>query len=472
MATTARPRPTASSTAPPRGRCNRRRRHSCVAFDGRSRSCIQDGPVLPIDDEDLAVADDPRARPILRTISQDGTSYRQLTMPWSQGVALQIARDLSELESTLHQLRLRLVLLTLAGVAGAAALGWVLAGRIVRPVTRLRDAAEDIAATNDLTTPLPTDGPGEVGSLAQSLSSMMAALATSQEQQQRLVTDASHELRTPLTTLRTNVEHLQRAPDLPTEQRREVLTDIEVESRELTDLVNELVELSTDRSSTDEEPEVVDLADLAQTVAARAQRRTGRVIVVAHTGESLVSVRPRMVERAIANLVDNAIKYSPVDTDIDVTVAGPSLVVRDRGPGIDADDQPHVFDRFYRATTARTAPGSGLGPGHRAPDRRAPRGRGVGGQRGRRRRDRRHAPAAGGGAVVAGACIFQVIGVESAGWRPPRPTPRPTAIRGPWPSSGRCWPAPRSRSRSVSTAGATTRPGRPCSRWASVAPST
>jgi two-component system sensor histidine kinase MprB len=332
-----------------------------VAFDGRSRSCIQDGPVLPIDDEDLAVANDPRARPILRTISQDGTSYRQLTMPWSQGVALQIARDLSELESTLQQLRLRLVLLTLAGVAGAAALGWVLAGRIVRPVTRLRDAAEDIAATNDLTTPLPTDGPGEVGSLAQSLSSMMAALATSQEQQQRLVTDASHELRTPLTTLRTNVEHLQRAPDLPTEQRQEVLADIEVESRELTDLVNELVELSTDRSSTDEEPEVVDLADLAQTVAARAQRRTGRVIVVAHTGESLVSVRPRMVERAISNLVDNGIKYSPVDTTIDVTVAGPSLVVRDHGPGIDADDQPHVFDRFYRATTARTAPGSGLG---------------------------------------------------------------------------------------------------------------
>ena len=332
-----------------------------VTFDGRSRSCIQGGPALPIDDEDLTVASDSQTAPVLRTISQDGTSYRQLTMPWSQGVALQIARDLSEMESTLQRLRLRLVLLTLAGVAGAAALGWVLAGRIVRPVTRLRDAAEDIAATNDLTTPLPTDGPGEVGSLAQSLSSMMAALATSREQQQRLVTDASHELRTPLTTLRTNVEHLQRAPDLPAEQRREVLSDIEVESRELTDLVNELVELSTDRSSTDEDPEVVDLADLANTVAARAQRRTGRVIAVAHTGGSLVSVRPRMLERAIANLVDNAVKYSPADTEIDVTVTGPNLVVRDRGPGIDATDQPHVFDRFYRATTARTAPGSGLG---------------------------------------------------------------------------------------------------------------
>jgi two-component system sensor histidine kinase MprB len=307
------------------------------------------------------VAEDPQADPLLRTISQDGMRYRQLTVPWQQAGALQIARDLSELESTLSRLRLRLVLVTLAGVAGAAALGWALAGRIVRPVRRLRDAAEDIAATSDLTTPLPTDGPGEVGSLARSLSSMVTALATSREQQQRLVTDASHELRTPLTTLRTNVEHLRRAPDLPAQQRHEVLRDIDVESRELTDLVNELVELATDRSSTDEEPEVVDLAELAQTVAARAQRRTGRAITVGHSGDSQVSVRPRMLERAIGNLVDNAVKYSPADTGIEVVVGGTSLTVRDRGPGIDPVDQPHVFDRFYRATTARTAPGSGLG---------------------------------------------------------------------------------------------------------------
>ena len=173
--------------------------------------------------------------------------------------------------------------------------------------------------------------------------------------------DASHELRTPLTTLRTNVEHLQRAPDLPVEQRQVVLRDIEIESRELTDLVNELVELATDRSSTDEEPELVDLAELAQTVAGRAERRTGRPITVTHAGDSHVSVRPRMMERAMANLVDNAVKYSPPGTAIDVTVDGPSLEVRDQGDGIDPVDQPHVFGRFYRATTARTAPGSGLG---------------------------------------------------------------------------------------------------------------
>jgi len=332
-----------------------------ITADGRFLQCIDQGPQLPIDARDLGVAASAHSQPLLRTKTIDGVRYRQLTEPWRDGAAFQIARDLSETESTLDRLKLRLVLLTLAGVVGAAGLGWILAGRIVRPVRRLRDAAEDIAATDDLTTPLPTDGPGEVGSLAQSLSTMVAALATSRDQQQRLVADASHELRTPLTTLRTNVEHLQRAPDLPVEQRQVVLHDIEIESRELTDLVNELVELATDRSSTDEEPELVDLAELAQTVAARAERRTGRTISVTHNGDSHVTVRPRMMERAMANLVDNAVKYSPPGTDIDVAVDGPSLEVRDHGDGIDPADQPHVFGRFYRATTARTAPGSGLG---------------------------------------------------------------------------------------------------------------
>ncbi len=288
-------------------------------------------------------------------------SYRQLTIPWREGVALQIARDLSEQEETLDRLRLRLAVLTLAGVAVAAVLGWVLAGRIVRPVRRLRDAAEGIAATNDLSTPLPTDGPGEVGSLARSLSTMVGALATSRAQQQRLVEDASHELRTPLTTLRTNVELLRRAPDLPEAERAVVLRAIDVESRELTNLANELVEMATDRASTDEVPEAVDLGELAEAVAARASRRTGRTVRVTQTGSTTLTARPRMLERAIGNLVDNALKHADPGSPVDVVVDGTSVEVRDRGPGIDPADQSRVFDRFYRATTARTAPGSGLG---------------------------------------------------------------------------------------------------------------
>jgi two-component system sensor histidine kinase MprB len=332
-----------------------------VLFDGRVLSCIEGTPELPVDEEDLAVAANGNPGYVLRSVSDEGVPYRQLTMPWRQGVALQIARDVSEQEQTLDRLRLRLAVLTLVGVAVAAGLGWVLAGRIVRPVRRLRDAAEGIAATNDLSTPLPTDGPGEVGSLARSLSTMVGALATSRAQQQRLVQDASHELRTPLTTLRTNVELLRRAPDLPESERAAVLRDLDIESRELTDLANELVELATDRASTDDVPETVDLGELAELVAARARRRTGRTVRVTATGSTTLVARPRMLERAIANLLDNALKYADPDGPVDVVVDGPSVEVRDRGPGIDPADQPLVFDRFYRATTARTAPGSGLG---------------------------------------------------------------------------------------------------------------
>jgi two-component system sensor histidine kinase MprB len=332
-----------------------------VLFDGRVLPCIEGAPALPVDDEDLTVAAGGSSAYVLRSVSDDGVPYRQLTIPWRQGVALQIARDVSEQEQTLDRLRMRLAVLTLVGVATAAGLGWLLAGRIVRPVRRLRDAAEGIAATNDLSTPLPTDGPGEVGSLARSLSTMVGALATSRAQQQRLVEDASHELRTPLTTLRTNVELLQRAPDLPEAERAAVLRDLDTESRELTDLANELVELATDRASTDDVPETVDLGELAEVGAARARRRTGRTVRVTTTGATTLVGRPRMLERAIANLIDNALKYADADSPVDVVVDGTTVEVRDRGPGIDPADQPLVFERFYRATTARTAPGSGLG---------------------------------------------------------------------------------------------------------------
>ncbi len=295
------------------------------------------------------------------TVTIDGTSYRMLTSKWHEGGVIQIARDLTETREVLASLRLRLLLLAMGGVAAAAALGWWLARRIVRPVVRLRDTAEHIASTQDLSTPIPADGDGEVGSLARSLTTMVDALATSREQQQRLITDASHEMRTPLTSLRTNIEMLGRADGMPEAQRVEVVDALQLEVGELSELVAELVELATDRSR-DEAPEPVVLADLAQDVATRAIRRSGREVTV--TGEpdpALVVGQPAQLERAISNLVDNAIKYSPPGTAVEIAVTSTDVVVRDRGSGIAPEDLPHVFDRFYRSTLARSEPGSGLG---------------------------------------------------------------------------------------------------------------
>jgi two-component system sensor histidine kinase MprB len=166
-----------------------------VIFDGRVLSCIEGAPTLPVDDEDLLVASGGSSGYVPRSVSADGVPYRQLTIPWRQGVALQIARDVSEQEETLDQLRLRLAVLTLVGVAAAAGLGWVLAGRIVRPVRRLRDAAEGIAATNDLSTPLPTDGHDgrRVGDLPRATT---AARGGRQPRVAHAVDHAAHERRT------------------------------------------------------------------------------------------------------------------------------------------------------------------------------------------------------------------------------------------------------------------------------------
>ena len=192
---------------------------------------------------------------------------------------LQTARALDENDEVLAALRLRLVLLgsppsprpvRWAGCSPAGSSG---------PIERLRDTAERIARTQDLDEPVPTGGGGEIGSLAGSFSTMVDALAASRVQQQQLITDASHELRTPLTSLRTNAELLDRGDQLDAEQRRAAAQGIRLEVDELTNLVSELVELATDRSSDEEAPQPAALVELA--------RRRGRPRHAAHADRTV-----------------------------------------------------------------------------------------------------------------------------------------------------------------------------------------
>jgi two-component system sensor histidine kinase MprB len=234
------------------------------------------------------------------------------------------------------------------------------ATRLVRPIVRLRDTTHQIATTLDLSTPIDVKAPGEVGSLASSFSTMVTEVGRSQDQQRRLVSDASHEMRTPLTSLRSNVELLRQIELLPSDERREVIGDVLDDVDELSALLGELVELASDLAAAEPE-EPVRLGDLARAVAARTQRRTDRVVTVVDTAAVDVVGRPRQLERAISNLVDNAVKYSEPATPIDIVVDGTRVTVGDRGRGIGDDDMERVFDRFYRAVDVRTQPGSGLG---------------------------------------------------------------------------------------------------------------
>jgi two-component system sensor histidine kinase MprB len=314
--------------------------------------------VLPVDDIALETA---RAGDtMLEDITVDGMHYRMITAPGPDGFVVQTARDVTATDRLLADLRLRLWLIGISGILLAAVGAWFVARRALAPVGRLTDAAEHVAATGDLEAPIPEGGTDEVGRLAAAFNSMFAALATSRRQQRRLVNDAGHELRTPLTSLRTNVEVLTRNQGMDAAQRAEVMSDVSYEIEELSALVTEVVELAGDAGSADQPLVNTDLGDIAGEVVDRASRRSSRQYTV--TGSAgVAAVHPARIARAVANLLDNADKWSPAEAPIEVRLEGGQIEVLDRGPGIDPDDLGRVFDRFYRADAARTSPGSGLG---------------------------------------------------------------------------------------------------------------
>lgn len=330
-----------------------------VSAKGNVTACGTFG-ALPVDPQDRRIATQTSGVRI-RSIRFEGKHYRVMTAAIGRGTAVMSARDLRESDSILARLRARLGLLGVIATAAAAASGWLIARRIVRPVEKLRAATDRIATTEDLRVPVDVEGKDEIASLATSFNTMIGALTTSREQQARLIADASHELRTPLTSLRTNAELLQRARNLAPEQQQEVLSAVVAEVGELTDLVSELVELARDGSAADEALTTAELSEIARDVAERTRRRTKRPIEVITSNPVDVDMRVRMIDRALTNLVGNAVKYSPSPLPISITVNGRRVEVRDHGAGIAAEDLPHVFDRFYRAIGARSAPGSGLG---------------------------------------------------------------------------------------------------------------
>ncbi|MET1038453.1 MAG: HAMP domain-containing sensor histidine kinase, partial [Aeromicrobium sp.] len=198
-----------------------------------------------------------------------------------------------------------------------------------------------------------------------SFNAMLQALDASQERQRQLVADAGHELRTPLTSLRTNIELIGQAADnterhLSDDQRHEIMGDVRAQLEELTTLVGDLVELARDEPMS-RDPEPLDLADVVNQAIDRVRLRAPEVQFDVDLSPWMVIGEPQLLERAVTNLLDNAAKWSPTGGTIHVTLAGGLLTVTDEGPGISAEDLPHIFNRFYRSSEARTLPGSGLG---------------------------------------------------------------------------------------------------------------
>jgi two-component system, OmpR family, sensor histidine kinase MprB len=287
---------------------------------------------------------------------------RIVTFPYQlqPGIAVQIARPLTEIDHSLGRIENYLILIGGAGIAFAAALGLLVSRAALAPVRRLTATTETVTETGDLSQRIELDGQDELARLAASFNAMLGALEESTRAQRQLVADASHELRTPLTSLRTNIEVLASDRTLPPGERERLLGDVVEQLGEMTTLVAELIDLARGEQHVTE-PEEVRLDLLAADAVERARRNQPRVTFVTDLRKSTVHGVPSTIERAVANLLDNAAKWSPPGGDVEVGVHDGTVIVRDHGPGIQDEDLPYVFDRFYRARAARGLPGSGLG---------------------------------------------------------------------------------------------------------------
>ncbi|MEU3725714.1 HAMP domain-containing sensor histidine kinase [Streptomyces sp. NPDC031705] len=332
--------------------------------------CLVDGRRdLPVTQADLEVAATPNARRLHDVTTDDGTGMRVYTksasLPGGQRFAISIAKPLADIDKPLSTLAWVLLLVSGIGVVGAGAAGLWVARTGLRPVDELTGVVEHVARTEDLTVRIPEEGDDEIARLSRSFNSMTAALASSQERQAQLIADAGHELRTPLTSLRTNIELLARSEEtgraIPPEDRRELLDSVKAQMTELAALIGDLQELSRPDAAPHAPLGVVALHEIAASALSRARLRGPELRFESALEPWYVRGEAAALERAVVNVLDNAVKFSPPGGAVEVSLRAGELTVRDHGPGIPADDLPHVFERFWRSPSARALPGSGLG---------------------------------------------------------------------------------------------------------------
>ncbi|HEX5308908.1 MAG TPA: HAMP domain-containing sensor histidine kinase [Solirubrobacteraceae bacterium] len=342
--------------------------------DARSKVLFRSSPniTLPVDAATRKLAAS-GGRPFYRDANAEGTHLRILAEPLRTGYALQLAQPLTSVDHLLRRLRIILALLDIGGIALAALLGRLVAGAAVAPVRRLTLAMEHVRRTQDLSERIQPASEDEIGRLAggfnamlDALQSSIGALDASVHAQRQLVADASHELRTPVTSVRTNIEVLRQQPLMPVADRQRLLDDVVEQTEELTALMNDLIELARGEQQQGEHEDVrLDL--VVREAVERAQRHSPQTPFELSAQPLLLSGAPQRLVRAVNNLIDNAVAYSPAGAPVEIELgseglsASAVLSVRDHGPGIAEQDLPHVFDRFYRSAEARGRPGSGLG---------------------------------------------------------------------------------------------------------------
>jgi len=349
-----------------------------VGADGTTCVYPNSAGLVHVTSSDVDIARNPTRAVLHNGTDSKGNPVRVLTTPLVsegstgpqlyQGWSLLVAYPLQDTKKTLDDLALLLLIVSGLGVMGAGAVGLAVARAGLRPVDKLTEAVEHIARTEDLTTRIPVDkdSEDEIARLSRSFNSMTSALASSRELQQQLIADAGHELRTPLTSLRTNIELFTRSEEtgrpLPTEDRRALLASVKAQMTELATLIGALQELSRpEKGQHTGKLQVLAWQDIVESALDRARLRGPELTITTDLQPWFVRAEPSALERAVVNILDNAVKFSPDGGTIKVALADGILTVHDQGPGIAAEELPYVFDRFWRSPSARALPGSGLG---------------------------------------------------------------------------------------------------------------
>jgi two-component system sensor histidine kinase MprB len=294
-----------------------------------------------------------------------GFVYRGNNNNWqvpAGGGALQVTTPLTGVNQELRHLALALWIIVIGGVVIAILLGLAVGRTALRPLNSLTETVEELAETTDVSRRLDPGGLDELGRLRRAFNRLLVALDTSRESQRQLVLDASHELRTPLTSLRTNMEVARRLEELDPAERQVLISDVTTQMDELAALVGDMAELARgEQPELTSAPVRLDQIVLEAVEVATTHGRSRDVTFDARVAPTWVSVSSARIERAVDNLLDNALKWSPDGGVIEVACSDGILIVRDHGPGVDESDVPYIFDRFYRAAGARGRPGSGLG---------------------------------------------------------------------------------------------------------------
>jgi two-component system sensor histidine kinase MprB len=315
---------------------------------------------FPVSANIKAVATRKSGTPFFQTTVYKNIHIREAVAPLLGGGAVVVARNVEPVVNDLNRLRLILILVSAGGVLAAALAGALVSRATLAPVRRLTGAAERIAQTGDPRERVPEGGRGELARLGKSFNTMLGALQEAIETQRRFVADASHELRTPLTSMQTNIDVLKQQDRLDPAARQRLFDDLQRESHEMRDLIAGLLELARG-DDPGLEHTTVQLDELVESSVDRARSRFPQLTFQSSLEPTTVEGVPERLERAVWNLLENAGKWSAPQATVEVTLKDGELRVRDHGPGISPEDRPHIFERFYRATAARSLPGSGLG---------------------------------------------------------------------------------------------------------------